>query len=155
MALMPETKYVVAPEGHHLAYQVAGEGERDLLFIAEGRSPIDLIWDDPLAAHALRRLAGVGRLILCDLRGWGSSDAVPTRDLPAMQAWTDDVLAVLDATHSERAALVANSEFCLPAMLFAATHPQRVSALALINPFARYLRSPGTPWGLPEDRLES
>lgn len=155
VAVMPETRYVLAPEGHHLAYQVVGEGARDILLVAEGRTPIDLIWDDPLAAHALRRLAGVGRLILCDLRGWGSSDAVPSRDLPAMQAWTDDILAVLDAADSERSALVANSEFCLPAMLFAATHPQRVSALALINPFARYLRGPETAWGLPEDRTES
>ena len=152
MAVAPETRYVVTGEGHHLAYQVIGTGDRDLLFVAEGRTPIDLVWDDPLAAHGLRRLAAVGRLVLCDLRGFGSSDAVPSRDLPAMQAWTDDILAVLDVVHSERAVLLANAEFGLPSMLFAATHPHRVSSLVLINPFARYLRGPGTPWGLPEDR---
>lgn len=154
MAAAPETRYVVGTEGHHLAYQVVGDGGRDLLFVAEGRTPVDLIWDDPLAARGLRRLGEIGRLILCDLRGFGSSDAVPWRDLPALQAWTDDILAVLDGVHSERATLVANSEFCLPSMLFAATHPHRVSSLALINPYARYLRGPETPWGMPEDRAE-
>ena len=154
MALAPDTRYAVAREGHHLAYQVLGDGPRDLLFVVEERTPIDLLWDDPLAAHALRRLASVGRLILCDLRGWGSSDAVSTRDLPAMQAWTDDIETVLDTAGSERASIVANSEPCLPVMLFAATHPGRVTNLALINPFARYLRGETTPWGLPETSAE-
>lgn len=154
MALAPETRYVVAGEGHHLAYQVTGDGPRDILFVAEERTPIDLLWDDPLVARALSRLAGIGRLILCDMRGWGSSDAVASRDLPAMQAWTDDIRTVLDAAGSERAAIVASSEPCLPVMLFAATNPSRVDRLALVNPFARFLRGPETPFGMPEEAAE-
>ena len=57
MALAPETRYAVAREGHHLAYQVTGDGGRDILFVAEERTPIDLLWDDPLVARALSRLA--------------------------------------------------------------------------------------------------
>ncbi len=151
MAPAPETQYAVAREGHHLAYQVTGDGPRDILFVAEERSPIDLLWDDPLAARALGRLAAIGRLILCDLRGWGSSDAVSIRDVPAMQAWTDDIGTVLDAVGSESTAIVASSEPCLPSMLFAATNPKRVDSLALVNPFARFLRGPETPFGMPED----
>jgi class 3 adenylate cyclase len=154
VAVAPETRYAVGREGHHLAYQVVGEGPRDILFAAEERTPIDLLWDDPLAARALTRLAGIGRLILCDMRGFGSSDAVPFRDLPAMQAWSDDILTVLDAVESESAALVACAEPCLHVMLFAATNPARVDSLALINAFARFLRGPDTPFGLPEDRAE-
>lgn len=154
MALAPETRYAVGRDGQHLAYQVAGDGPRDILFVAEERTPIDLIWDDPLAARALGRLASIGRLILCDMRGWGSSDPVSLRDLPAMQAWSDDILTVLDAVGSETAAIVASAETGLPVMLFAATHPSRVASLALINPFARYLRGPETPFGFPEDRAE-
>ena len=154
MAAAPQTQYALGREGHHLAYQVTGEVTRDVLFVAEERTPIDLLWDDPLAAAALRRLAAVGRLILCDLRGWGSSDAVPSSELPAMQAWSDDIKSVLDAAGSERAAIVASSEPCLPVMLFAATHPGRVDRLALVNPYARYLRGPDTPFGLPETLAE-
>jgi class 3 adenylate cyclase len=154
VATAPQTDYAIGRGGHHLAYQVTGDGKQDVLFVAEERTPIDLLWDDPLAAAALRRLAGVGRLILCDLRGWGSSDAVPSSELPAMQAWSDDILSVLDAAESECAAIVASSEPCLPVMLFAATHPGRVDRLALINPYARYLRGPDTPFGLPESTAE-
>jgi class 3 adenylate cyclase len=154
VAAAPETRYAHGREGHHLAYQVIGDEPRDVLFVAEQRSPIDLLWDDPLAARALRRLASSSRLILCDLRGWGSSDAVATRDLPAMQAWTDDIRSVLDAVGSERPTVVTNAEPCLPVMLFAATFPERVGSLALVNPFARFLRGPETPWGMPEDVAE-
>jgi class 3 adenylate cyclase len=154
VAQAPETRYAIAREGHHLAYQVTGSGPRDILFVAEERSPIDLIWDDPLAARALGRLASIGRLILCDMRAWGSSDSVDLQDLPALQAWTDDILTVLDAAESESAAIVASSEPCLPVMLFAATNPSRVDSLALVNPFARYIRGPDTPFGMPEESAE-
>lgn len=150
LAQRPETVFARGPDGHHLAYQVTGEGDRDILFVVAESTPIDLVWDDPLASHALGRLARIGRLILCDLRGWGASDSVVTRELPAMQAWADDIRVVLDAVGSERAAIVAGAEPCLPVMLFAATNPARVASLALINPYARYLRGPLTPWGMSE-----
>jgi class 3 adenylate cyclase len=148
--LRPDTQYTLA-NGIHLAYQVVGEGERDVVYVAEARTPIDLLWDDPLAALGLRQLAGCGRLITCDVRGWGASDPVDLNALPAMQAWMDDIVAVMDAAGSESAAVVAASEAALPVMLLAATHPDRVSSLALINPWARYLRGPGYPFGLPRE----
>jgi class 3 adenylate cyclase/pimeloyl-ACP methyl ester carboxylesterase len=150
MALAPETRYALS-DGHHIAYQVADGPDRDLLYAPRTTTPIDLLWDDPIAARGLRRLTSFGRLITCDLRGWGASDSIDTAQLPAMQAWMDDIGAVLDTVGSDQATLVAGSETGLPMMLFAATYPERTTGLVLINPFARFLRTPETPFGIPPD----
>ena len=96
MVNTPETHY--AHDGDlQVAYQITGDAGPDLLFVPAATFPIDLLWDEPAAAHALRRLSSFSRLILCDLIGVGSSDAVPIADMPAMQSWTDGIAAVLEA----------------------------------------------------------
>src|SRR5262249_52501384 len=130
MAVMPETRYAVSG-GYHIAYQVAERRGRDILYVSRTTTPIDLLSDDPIAARGLRRLMACGRLITCDLRGWGASDSIDATRLPAMQAWMDDIGAVLDAAKSEQAALIAGSETALPAMLFAAANPERTTGLVL------------------------
>ncbi|HKV30745.1 MAG TPA: adenylate/guanylate cyclase domain-containing protein [Candidatus Dormibacteraeota bacterium] len=154
MATVPETVY--ASNGTvHLAYQVLGAGPFDVLHVPEGYLPIDLMWDEPVLASAIRRIASFSRLISCDLRGWGSSDAVPWSGVPAMQAWMDDLGAVLDAAGSEQATFfAAGGQACLPVMLFAATHPERVRALVLWSPYAKYARAPDYPWGVPQHTLD-
>ena len=153
MAATPETHYALC-SGNHIAYQVVDGPERDILFAPRTTTPIDLLWEDPIVARGLRRLSACGRLITCDLRGWGASDSIEATRLPAMQAWMDDVGAVLDAAGSERAILIGTSESALPLMLFAATHPDRTAGLVLINAFAHFLRTPETPFGIPPDFVE-
>lgn len=150
---VPQTRYARSGD-LHLAYQVIGDGPRDIVLPTQIHGPIDLLWDDPLAALGLRRLASMGRLITCDPRGWGSSDAVSIEAVPALQAWIDDLGAVMDEAGSERAVLVASGEAALAAILFAATYPDRVAALVLINAFARFVREPGQDWGLPPEAVE-
>ncbi len=106
MAVAPDTKYAFDGE-HHVAYQVLGEGGPDLLYVPTATFPIDLMWDEPVLARGLHRLASFSRLITCDLIGVGSSDAVPIAELPAMQAWTDGIGSALDAAGSECAAIFA------------------------------------------------
>lgn len=152
MAVPPETRY--ARDGDvHLAYQVVGDAGPDLLYVPTATFPIDLLWDEPTVAGHLRRLASFSRLILTDLLGTGSSDAVPINDRPAMQSWTDGLMAVLDAVGSESASVFAMSESGLPALLLAATQPQRVRSLVLCSPFARYVRGTDHPVGMPEPTL--
>jgi pimeloyl-ACP methyl ester carboxylesterase len=152
MASIPETRY--ARHGDvHIAYQEIGDGPFDLLYVPQGSVPIDLMWDEPVLASALRRVASFCRLIVCDLRGWGSSDAVPWAELPAMQAWMDDLGEVLDAVGSEQAALFSSAESGLAAMLFAATHPERVRAMVVWSPYARFVRAPDHPWGAPYETV--
>ena len=153
MAGAPDTSY--ARDGDaHLAYQVASDAGSDLLYVPTATFPIDLTWDEPIVARALRRLASFSRLILCDLLGVGSSDPVPITEMPAMQAWTDGIGAVLDAVGSEQTAIFATGESTLPAMLFAASYPERVRALVLWSPYAHFLRGPEQPYGLPEATFE-
>src|SRR6185312_15435483 len=136
MAAIPDTVYARDSEGHHFAYQVASDSGADLLFVPTGTFPIDLLWDEPDVAAYLRRLGSFSRLILTDLLGLGSSDAVPITEIPAIQAWTDGLLAVLDAVGSERASLFATAASTLPVALLAASYPQRVRSLVLWSPFA-------------------
>src|SRR5262245_46803447 len=102
MVSAPETHYALDGD-RHIAYQIASENGPDFLFVPQANFPIDLIWDEPVVAHPLRRIASFTRLILCDLVGMGSSDAIPFVETPAMQAWTDGIAAVLEAAGSRRA----------------------------------------------------
>jgi class 3 adenylate cyclase len=152
MAGAPETHY--ARDGDaHLAYQVLGDNGPDLLLVPTGSFPIDLLWDELVIASHLRRLASFSRLILTDVLGAGSSDAVPPKDRPAMQSWTDGLVAVLDAVGSECASIFAMGGSTLPAMLLAASHPRRVRSLVLWSPFARFVRAPDHAFGIPEPTL--
>lgn len=152
MASIPETLY--ARDGDaHLAYQVAGDTGPDLLFVPTATFPIDLLWDEPTVAGHLHHLASFSRLILTDLLGTGSSDAVPIDHRPAMQSWADGLVAVLDAVGSESATVFGMSESGLPVLLLAASHPHRVRSVVVSNPFARYVRGPDQPFGMPEPVL--
>lgn len=110
-----------------IAYQAIGDGPVDIIFGAGLVSHLDLMWADPYATEFLRRLASIGRLLLFDKPGTGLSD--PVAGVPTVQQRADDFLAVLDAAGSRRAVIIGFSEAATPAILLAATHPERVEAL--------------------------
>ena len=83
-------------------------------------------------------------MITFDRRGSGLSD--PLAGAPTLEEQMDDVIAVMDAAGSERAAIVGTLEGGPMAALFAATHPDRVSALVLYAAFARATWAPGYEW---------
>lgn len=130
----------------HLAYQVIGDGPRDLVYVPGWLSHVELAWEEPSMAAFLRRLASFSRLILFDKRGTGLSDRVPNEKLPTLEERMDDVRAVLDAVGSERAALFGFSEGGNMSALFAATYPARTSALVMFGTFAKRIWSPDYPW---------
>lgn len=137
----------------HIAYQVAGSGPLDLVFVMGWVSSIDWFWAEPRVAHFLRRLAGFSRLILFDKRGTGLSDRVS--ELPALEQRMDDVRAVMDAAGSRRAALFGISEGAAMCALFAATYPERTAALVIYGGYARRQWDPEYPWApTPEERQE-
>jgi class 3 adenylate cyclase/pimeloyl-ACP methyl ester carboxylesterase len=110
-----------------IAYQAIGDGPVDIIFGTSLVSHLDLLWADPYATAFLRRLASIGRLLLFDKPGTGLSD--PVAGVPTVQQRVDDFLAVLDAAGSRRAVVIGSSEAATPAILLAATHPERVEAL--------------------------
>ena len=78
-------------------------------------------------------------------RDTGLSDRAPA-DSP-LEERMDDVRAVMQAAQSDHAALFGYSEGAAMSILFAATYPDRVSALILGAATARYRPAPGYPCG--------
>src|SRR5215217_3544708 len=119
----------------NIAYQVTGAGAHDLVLVSGFVSHLDHDWQHPSSARLLERLGSFARLIRFDKRGTGLSDR--TVGLPDFETRMDDVRAVMDAAGSERADLFGYSEGGPLAVLFAATYPQRVRALALYGTYAK------------------
>jgi class 3 adenylate cyclase len=143
--VQPETRYTKSGD-LNIAYQVVGDGPLDLVYVPGWISNIELMWEEPGHARLLQRLASFSRLILFDKRGTGLSDAVPVDRLPTLEERMDDVRAVMDAAGSERAAIFGSSEGGLMSVLFAATYPERTSALIALAIYAKRLWSPDYPW---------
>ena len=122
------TRYAKAPDGVSIAYQVIGDGPRDLVWVPGWVSHVEAAWDEPTMARFFERLASFSRLILFDKRGTGLSDRVPDSALPTLETRMGDLQAVCDAAGSERAALFGVSEGASMCILFAATYPRRTSS---------------------------
>lgn len=137
----------------NVAYQVVGDGPRDLVYVPGWVSNIEIMWDDPVLSSVFRRLSGFSRVILFDKRGTGMSDPVPASDLPGLEERMDDVRAVMDAAGSDSATLLGHSEGGNMAILFAATFPERTDGLILASAYAKRAWSEDYPWApKPEDR---
>ncbi len=150
--MQPETRYARSGEVN-IAYQVAGEGPIDLVYVMGWVTNIDLFWAEPRLERFLARLAAFSRLILFDKRGTGLSDRVANDQLPTIEQRMDDVRAVMDAAGSERAALFGVSEGGPMAAVFASTYPQRTSALVMYGTYARRIWAEDYPWApTPEER---
>jgi class 3 adenylate cyclase len=129
-----------------IAYQVVGDGPIDLVYMPPFVSNLDWQWEYPPHARFLERLASFTRLIVVDRRGWGCSDRVAPGSFPPLEVAADDLVAVLDAIGSSRAALFAGAEAGWIAAIAAATHPDRFSALILYQSAATWVRTEETPW---------
>jgi class 3 adenylate cyclase len=138
--------------GVNIAYQVHGEGELDLVFVPGFVSHVELLWEYAPTARFLRRLSSFARLVVFDKRGQGLSDR--PADPPTLEESMDDLRAVLDAAGCERSAVLGISEGGPMSMLFAASYPERVSALVLYGTYARMVRSPDFPLGVPSSALD-
>jgi pimeloyl-ACP methyl ester carboxylesterase/DNA-binding CsgD family transcriptional regulator len=126
----PVTRYALSGDSH-IAYQVLGDGTRDLILIPGFVSNVETAWTWPALARFLRRLAAGRRLIVFDKRGTGLSDPVADPSCLTLEQRMDDVRAVMDATATHRAALFGFSEGVVLAMLFAASYPSRTNGLVL------------------------
>jgi pimeloyl-ACP methyl ester carboxylesterase len=146
----PQTRYTRSGDVS-IAFQTVGDSAVDVVLVPGFPSHIEHAWEQPLLAHFYRRLASFSRLILFDKRGMGLSDRVAESDLPGIEQRMDDIRAVLDEVGSQRATLIGMSDGGPISAVFAATYPQRVSGLVMINSYARRLRSEDCPWGPSND----
>jgi class 3 adenylate cyclase len=135
----------------HIAYAVEGDGPLDLVWIPPWVSQVEYLWSEPSLQRVLERLTAFARVITFDRRGSGLSD--PLFGAPTLEDQMDDVLAVMDAAGSERAAICGTLEGGPMAALFAATFPERTNALVLYATFARATWAPDYEWAWqPEER---
>jgi class 3 adenylate cyclase len=130
---VPEIRYAKTSDGVHIAYQIVGDGDVDLLFVPGFASNLIWNWELPSYAHLLRRLSSFARLIVVDRRGSGLSDRLSPEDLPPLEVLADDVGAVLDDVGSGRASLFGTQDGAMICALFAATHPDIVDRVILFT----------------------
>lgn len=142
---VPQTRYARTADDIHIAYQVIGEGDRDIVFVPGLMSHLELLWEDHQTSDFFRRLSRLGRLIMFDKRDTGLSDRGPG-DM-SLEERMEDLRAVMHAAGSRRAVLFGYSEGAPMSIMFAATYPERVTALILGSASARWFPAPGYPCG--------
>jgi class 3 adenylate cyclase len=149
---MPGTRYARSGD-LHIAYQIRGDGPKDLLYVPSWISQLEHYWDEPTVARYFTRLTTFSRLIMFDRRGSGMSDPLPRA--PTLEEQMDDIIAVLDAAGSQRTAVFALLEGGALAILFAATHPDRVSELVLFEAQPRMAWAPDYDWAMRQEDREA
>jgi pimeloyl-ACP methyl ester carboxylesterase/DNA-binding winged helix-turn-helix (wHTH) protein len=128
---LPRTRYATS-DGLSIAYQVFGDGPA-LVFIAGFTTNVELMWEHSGVAETLRRLGRFARVVVFDKRGTGLSDRLAADAAPTLEQRADDLRVVMDATGVDSATVLGSSEGGALAMVFAATHPERVERLVLHN----------------------
>ena len=149
----PQVRYA-RNGGVDIAYHLLGLEAPDLLAFSSSVLPIDSMHEERSLARFHNRLASFSRLIRFDLRGVGMSDPVVASSPPTLEQWMGDAVAVMDGAGSAKAAVFAPRDTSLEAILLATSHPDRVSALVIVNGTARFARAPDYPVGIPEPVLE-
>ncbi len=150
--MVPTTRYARSGDAT-IAYQVAGDGVLDLLFMPGWISQIEQLWESPALRRLLERLAVFSRLILFDRRGTGLSDSVGGSYTLEQEVY--DAVTVLDAAGSERAALLTYGLGGPVGALLAANRPERIGALIMYASIARTSWAPGYDWAMTvEDRAQ-
>ena len=148
----PPFKFAFRPDGRRIAYQVAGDGDLDLVFLFGWPTHLGLMWGNPSFAGFLHKLSSFSRLILFDRSGGGLSD----RGIGGVvfEDEMDDVRAVMAAVGSERAALFGCHTGGRLALLMAATYPDQVSGVVTFGSHPATLRDEDYPWGATAEEHE-
>ncbi|HSF61650.1 MAG TPA: adenylate/guanylate cyclase domain-containing protein [Gaiellaceae bacterium] len=144
---LAQTQYVRSA-GTDIAYQVIGEGPRDIVVALDWASHLETLAEQPFIAEWFTSLSRFARVLWFDMRGVGMSG--PLGEESPIEAWTHDLVALMGASGSARASLVAHGYGAMLALTAAATHPERVDSLVIVNGYARFARGDDYPAGLPQ-----
>ena len=147
-----ECGYASVEGGGRVAYQVVGDGPLDVMVIRPPFFPVDMMWDEPRVVRFLDRLSSFFRHVWFDGRGTGASDWISHADGRLVESHVDDMVAVLDALGWERAAIIGLG---IPVgAVFAATHPDRATALVMADAPVRLRRGDDYPVGWPDTECD-
>jgi pimeloyl-ACP methyl ester carboxylesterase len=133
--MFSETRYALNGD-LRVAYRASREGPRDIVFVPNTFTCCEILPDVPSIQGWLEAMTSLGRLIFFDQPGTGASDPVTSGALPTLEQCADSVTAVLDDLESREAVVLASDAGCATAVLFAATHPSRTTALVVLEGFA-------------------
>jgi class 3 adenylate cyclase len=147
-----ETRYAVAADGVHIAYQVSGRGDIDLVMMHGTVSHLEIAWEDPKLRRLYEGLGSFTRLIRFDRRGVGMSDGLV--EPPTFEAQVGDWAVVMDAVGADRPAVFGTTDAGLLATAFAADHPERTSALIAFESAPRLSPSPDDEYGVDLQAME-
>jgi pimeloyl-ACP methyl ester carboxylesterase len=128
-ARYPDEQGYVEREGVRVFWERYGDGERTVLLLPTWSIIHSRQWKGQIPF-----LARHYRVVVFDGRGNGRSDRPTEPSAYDEQEFADDALAVLDATGTESAVLVAYSLGAQRALLLAAAHPQRVEGAVFVGP---------------------
>jgi class 3 adenylate cyclase len=149
--IQPETQFAVTPDGLHLAYQVTGSGDLDLVLMLGTVAHLEIAWEDARLTRLFERLSSFSRLIRFDRRGMGMSEGMDR--LATFEEQVQDFATVMDAVGSERAAVMGTIDAGTLALAFAADHPERTRAVIAFESAPRYSRSDQDDFGVESDVL--
>ena len=138
-------------DGLHIAYQRAGDGPFDLVFVA-GAVATSLRWEESAPGRSLRRIASFARLVTYDQQGMGYSDRMDLTSPPTIEDLVADLGAVIEAAGVSDPVLFGTHNGGAVAALYASRHPVR--QLVLCNAWARLERGDDFPIGLPSHVLD-
>ena len=129
----PAIRYVASADGELIAHAHHGAGP-PLVRVGHWLSHLELDWDCPVWQPLMARLGEHFTLYQYDQRGTGLS----TRDTGnlSLDAFADDLAAVVEANGLTRVAIFAASQAVPVALRFAARHPERVSRMALYGGYS-------------------
>jgi class 3 adenylate cyclase/pimeloyl-ACP methyl ester carboxylesterase len=144
----PSTLYADTGDGL-VGYQTFGDGPLKVVFAPGIDSNIEIVWERREFSQFFDRLASFATVVFYDSRGQGISDSVPERRFGTYETWIDDTATVMDAVGFESAVVIGDRETGPTTIRFAATYPDRVSGLVLLNTYARFARDDDYPIGAP------
>jgi len=137
-----DVRYCTAPDGVRIAYSAVGEGP-PLVKIGNWLNHLELDWESPIWRGLFQRLLSGRTLVRYDARGSGLSDWA-AEDL-SLEAYVNDLEAVVDGLGLKRFPIFAMSQGCCVAVAYAARHPERVSRLILLGGYERGWRLSSSP----------
>jgi len=141
-----EERRLVAADGTGIAYEVLGRGE-DTIVLANGLGGRLYAWE-PL----IEEFWPTHRIITWDYRGLFASDSPKSKRKLAVVHHVEDIIAILDKEEVRRAVFVGWSMGVQVSLDVAASYPERVAGLVLVNGTHGHVLSTGfqpfvrVPW---------
>ncbi len=129
-----EIRFCTAADGVRIAYATSGSGP-PMVKAANYLTHLEHDWNGPVWWHWLQELGRHHTLVRYDERGCGLSDWDVTDC--SIDAWVQDMEAVVDALGLERFPLLGISQGASVSVAYAVKHPERVTHLVLFGGYAR------------------